>query len=611
MLVDVPDTVRAVLEGRGTAALLPGDAAEALKGLPDSSVDAVICDPPAGIGFMQREWDRFGGTGRGRDPRGAFVASMARILAQARRALKPGGHALVWAMPRTSHWAAWACEEAGFEVRDVVHHAFGSGFPKSLDASKAIDRMRGDREKVLAVTAWVKRARDAAGVTNAQIDAHFGLTGMAGHWTTQGEQPQVPTAEHWPRLLALLGVEGPPPEVQVVVDEVLASRGQPGPNWFRRPVTGEHERPAAAQVWRANKLGEEAGGPGERRDLPATEEAARWLGWGTALKPGHEHWILCRKPFKGTVADCLLANGVGALNVDACRVPLLGGERLPGYGPKGSDPANRRGVVGKALDPSGGDAERMASEQRASIERTNRLGRWPSNFVLSHGAGCERRGTKRVEGSKGTRGSPESAGEPQGLFQIPATGEDVGYVDADGTEEVEDWACEPGCPVAELDEQGEGASRYYPTHAYGRSDVESFEEGAPWPPFSYVPKPSASEKNAGLEGLPKREVHRYGAGIGEGKSPEAPAVEENHHPTVKPVALMRWLVRLVTPPGGVVLDPFMGSGTTGIAAAHEGARFVGVEREPDYFEVARRRVAWAIKHPPEEESVFDSLGGGE
>lgn len=112
--------------------------------------------------------------------------------------------------------------------------------------------------------------------------------------------------------------------------------------------------------------------------------------------------------------------------------------------------------------------------------------------------------------------------------------------------------------------------------------------------FYYVAKASRSERNAGLAGMDARAVHRYGAGIGEGRAPNAPVIESNHHPTVKPVALMQWLVRLVTPPDGLVLDPFAGSGTTGIACVHEGFRFVGIEQSNEYADIARARIAHAV-----------------
>lgn len=119
--------------------------------------------------------------------------------------------------------------------------------------------------------------------------------------------------------------------------------------------------------------------------------------------------------------------------------------------------------------------------------------------------------------------------------------------------------CADGCAVAELDAQQEGATRMFPA-------------------FRYQGKPSRAERDAGLEAAPTRDA---GAG------------RKNHHPTVKPVALMRWLVRLVTPRNGLVLDPFTGSGTTGVACVLEDVRFVGVELSGEYRDLALARIAHA------------------
>jgi site-specific DNA-methyltransferase (adenine-specific) len=121
--------------------------------------------------------------------------------------------------------------------------------------------------------------------------------------------------------------------------------------------------------------------------------------------------------------------------------------------------------------------------------------------------------------------------------------------------------------------------------------------------FFYCAKASRAERNAGLDGMPEVERQTQGRDVvrvidrrdGKGPVPVNAQIRPaaNHHPTVKPVALMRWLVRLVTPPDGLVLDPFAGSGSTGVACAHEGFRFIGIEREDDYAEIARRRIAAA------------------
>lgn len=114
-----------------------GDCLVVMRTMPDNSIDAIVTDPPAGILFMAKKWDSNKG---GRDK---WIAWMAEVAAECLRVIKPGGHALVWAIPRTAHWTATAWEDAGWEVRDKVYACFGSGFPKSLDIGKAIDKLFG------------------------------------------------------------------------------------------------------------------------------------------------------------------------------------------------------------------------------------------------------------------------------------------------------------------------------------------------------------------------------------------------------------------------------------------------------------------------------------
>jgi hypothetical protein len=123
--------------------LLFGDCVLRLRELASDSLDSLVTDPPAGIGFMGKGWDSDKG---GRD---AWVSWLTEVMRECYRVLKPGAHGLVWAIPRTSHWTAMALEDAGFEVRDVVTHLFGSGFPKSLDVSKAIDKAAGAEREIV------------------------------------------------------------------------------------------------------------------------------------------------------------------------------------------------------------------------------------------------------------------------------------------------------------------------------------------------------------------------------------------------------------------------------------------------------------------------------
>jgi len=335
---------------------------DALPAMDAGCVDAIVTDPPYGLAFMGKAWDK--------------TLPDPQTWVEALRVLKPGGHALIFGAPRLYHRLACAVEDAGFEIRDVLMWMFGSGFPKSLNVSKAIA-------------------------------------------------------------------------------------------------------------------------------APATPEAAAWAGWGTALKPAYEPILLVRKPLIGTVAQNVLTHGTGGINVDACRVD-------------GAKPATTRGAGGQHGFYSGGAQGRIEDDGR---------GRWPANVIMDEEAGAildEQSGirtthsgiVKSHHAAMGYSGSAGFAGERQ--------------VRADSG----------------------GASRFF-----------------------YCPKASRSEREAGLEATDGQRA--------------------NAHPTVKPIALMEWLVRLVTPPGGLVLDPFCGSGSTGVACARLGVRFLGLELDPDYAAIARRRIEHA------------------
>ena len=404
----------------GKARLIHGDCLERLRELPDCSVDSVVTDPPAGIGFMGKDWDKDKG---GRDN---WIKWMAEIAAECLRVLKPGGHALVWSIPRTSHWTATAWEDAGFQPRDRIAHCFGSGFPKSMNISKQLDKMAGaEREKKR-----VKPRPDTCGT-------------MAGSSDTRP--------------------------------------------WIERSrEVGYHEV---------------AG------DTPITESALQWNGWGTALKPAIEDWWLLRKPLIGTVAENVLAHGTGGINVDGCRVAHgddVNMAAVQRQKAEGSGIAVGKGFVGSILGKE--------------IPMYKPLGRWPANVIH------------------------------------------------DGSDEV-------------VGLMGDAAR------------------------FFYVPKASKADRDEGCEGLEYRTAGEMvdreegSAGIdnpraGAGRTGGA----RNFHPTVKPTALMRYLCRLVTPPGGIVLDPFTGSGSTGKAAILEGFRFIGIEREAEYLEIAKARIAHAISN---------------
>jgi len=262
-----------------------------------------------------------------------------------------------------------------------------------------------------------------------------------------------------------------------------------------------------------------------------------WQGWGTALKPAHEPIVVARKPLAGTVAGNVLEHGTGALNVDGCRVG--DGEGRANGGPR----PTRVATGGFNMSDSG---ERPTD------------GRWPANVVLDEEAAAM---------------LDEQTGERPGFSSQNDHGSQMGYGDSLV--------------------YGNGKGVYQ-----GRR--EGYNDSGGVSRFFYVAKASRAERNAGLEGFEEGPAPgSKRSAPAEGRTSALGRPRANHHPTVKPVALMRWLVRLVTPTGGTVLDPFAGSGTTGIAAALEGFRFIGMEQDAGYAEIAEARIAFWTEHGEE------------
>jgi hypothetical protein len=509
---------------------------------------------------------------------------------EAYRVLKPGGHLLAFGGSRTYHRLACAVEDAGFEIRDQLQWLYGSGFPKSHDVSKAMDKRRDDTDPVLVVTRWLNAEIKRADVRYADILRHFGFndgSGQVGHWTalSLGAQPAVPQWDQWLALKDLLGFSE---DMDAEVWRLNGRKGQPGEAWYEREAIGEGtyaaRRPragAGVTIHMPSAADETA---------PATDLARQWDGWGTALKPAHEPIVLARKPLTGTVAANVTAHGTGALNIGATRIGITDGAVMARQ--------NKPGANGWMNSSGGPNTAAIHGEPS---------GRWPSNVLLGHSPECREVGVKRVKGN----GHHPSARGTGGLGTSGHTGQD-GLDERNYRDEtVTTWECAPDCAVALLDAQsGERRSAgQYPSEARTSGIFGDRIQGALYSDsggpsrFFYTAKASRAERNAGLDGMPERmpdnaidrATQRQGLEGASGRGSLTKPMS-NHHPCVKPIALMRWLVRLICPPNGTILDPFAGSGSTGIAAILEGFDFIGVEQDAEYLAIARARIAHVEKH---------------
>ena len=265
-----------------------GDCIETMNQMPAESVDAIVTDPPYGLGFMGKKWD-------GLPPSLELAEACYRVL-------KPGGHIAAFGGTRTWHRLAVAIEDAGFEMRDSLAWLYGSGFPKSHDVGKAIDKRPGAMHHA-EFARHLKERRESAGLSRSDVSERVVGTRTGACWNW--EHHQFPEARWWPALRDLLDM-----------DEA---------RWG--PVIAEAEREVVGRAAWSNSANHFV--PGEDHSqrvqlditAPATPEAERWQGWGTALKPAFEPIVLARKPLaEKTVARNVLAYGTGAINVDACRI---------------------------------------------------------------------------------------------------------------------------------------------------------------------------------------------------------------------------------------------------------------------------------------------------
>ena len=454
--------------------VLLGNNLDLLPTLEANSVDSIVTDPPYELGFMGKKWDSTG------------IAYNVELWKECLRVLKPGGHLLAFGGTRTWHRIAVAIEDAGFEVRDSIAWMYGSGFPKSLDVSKAIDKAAGAEREVI------------------------------------GSRP-------------------------------LTGNGKTMKSGFHQPDGSGAGETIKEDVFEFTK--------------PATPEAQQWEGWGTALKPAFEPIIVARKPLIGTVAENVLTYGTGGLNIDESRIGFR-------------DDADKN-IVQSAKwhsipNQTYGKFEKQSnSEVLLGANSTPDKGRWPANVILD-----EYTADILDEQSGMSKGKPARTGRKGG--NAGALGEFGGSTaDAIGY-----WP----------EDLGGGASRFF-----------------------YVAKASKRDRNEGLENIEGKEIGAKGNGLARTcaicgasilnpcKCPDRTFVNptrQNFHPTVKPTALMEYLIKLVTPPNGLVLDPFTGSGSTGKAAILSGFRFLGIEVTEEYFPIIEGRLRHAETQGKENEGLF-------
>lgn len=503
--------------------VINGNNIDLLKNYPDNYFDAIVTDPPYGLGkepnaeevmkgwiekgyhevsgsgFMGKEWDAF-------IPQPIFWKEVFRVL-------KHGGHVVSFFGTRTYDWGVMAMRFAGFEVRDCIQWLYGSGFPKSYNVGKGIEG------KIMLGDSNPSKFKNLQGKVSEQVLGFANSDFSSGHKIKVYDKTKIDV------------------------------------------------------------------------DYQSTQ-GKQWEGWGSALKPANEPIVLARKPLeKGlSIAENVLKWGTGGINIDGCRVGL----------PKDDPQVKLR--EGKTIQAKGVNDVYSNGVGKIEGDYFNAKGRFPANLILTHHPECECKGLKKVKGTSGYETDGENSETKFG--QIKTNKITTHY----GSEEtIEDWDCHEDCPIRIMDEQsgilksgggdkstkGKELKNYGIYGKYTPTETKSYQSdtgGASR--FFYCAKASKSERNKGLEGFEEKIMEGRDEGQDERNVAykPRPTPMANVHPTVKPIKLMQYLVRLITPPNGKVLDPFCGSGTTGIACKLEGFEFVGLEQDAEYSKIAQSRI---------------------
>lgn len=603
--------------------VLNGNNIDLLKQYPDNYFDAVVTDPPYGLGkepnalelmkdwvehgyheikgsgFMGKEWDAF-------VPQPIFWQEVFRVL-------KHGGHVVSFFGTRTYDWGVMAMRFAGFEVRDSIQWLYGSGFPKSHNIINTLkNQLQCKVEKKNAIIAitnlfQLKEVKEMDGqdivVENVLVKVKekegFQFVSFVKDISMFQNLIWKDKEEEYKEHFVLINVSRIGNQKTSTLKIILIGRVESSlEKMDMLELTWEKVNiDLNTTLSLKNILEEESLKEKMFTTLTGLEQIIESkicnyvlnpniqkfiTNNHSALKPSTEPIVLARKPIeKGlSIVENVLKWGTGGINIDGCRVGNI---------------ANTIRPIGKSLIGTF-----QLNQKTHEISGRNDVGRFPANTILSHHPECECKGLKKVKGVTGGKNDiivDSKFGQVSNIAQKP-----FDYADENGQETIEIWDCHEDCPIKIMDEQsGQTKSQrsergnIVENNVYGKYNLKDdtlrgHTDSGGASRFFYCAKASKSERNYGLKGFEeKRPDDRSAKDMGVFDE-KGVGKQSNFHPTVKPVKLMQYLVRLITPPNGIVLDPFCGSGTTGIACKLEDFNFVGMEQDPEYHKIAEARI---------------------
>ncbi|UOK17941.1 site-specific DNA-methyltransferase [Escherichia phage BUCT618] len=603
--------------------LIHGDCLEVLKGMPDNSVDSIVTDPPYGLSFMGKKWD--------------YEVPDQAIWEECLRVLKPGGHLLAFAGTRTQHRMAVRIEDAGFEIRDMIAWVYGSGFPKSANVSKQIDQQERNR--------WVKiiKAIDKTNLSEmAELWINSRNANAAGlsfqrNQTEAGLNTQKNGFAHGS---VLLQVSHKNCDALAVIAELNSTEAHPTSEGNCSSAQSNAESTITASKSHATTAEKS---PENREatlcmvDFSALHSAWGWQGESRADKlkavEALKIW-LGRKPSSRREATSALC---AALTDDLKRITLSQSKTFLSYDTtrqmacaSAISATITESTAASLISFTAGTLKSKAIDKAAGAEREV-VGSYEVTRDMSGGSWAELHGkpnsakmhnitapaTDAAKQWQGWGTALKPALEPITVARKPFKGTvaanvmewGTGALNIDGCRVVGDvWTRRT--PYKDNIKGGQlHAAKSESTYACG---PQSCNELGRWPanlihdgshevmsefPANVVANGGSGvfNQHAWMRYETPQNINRSKGSAARffycAKASKKDRGEGNNHPTVKPTDLMAYLCRLVTPPGGVVLDPFMGSGSTGKAAVREGFRFIGIEMDAEYLAIAEARIA--------------------
>ncbi len=519
--------------------LILGDCLEKMKEIPDNSIDLVLTDPPYGLEFMGKSWDKWEDNFNYKWASACFPK------------LKAGAFLVFTMTPRQD--LLWRClagtEKAGYELKTSgMYWLYHTGFPKALDISKAIDKKNNrTEESFVPFGKYLKEKRIEKDFSMNQIDSLLGTNTAYSWWEGRKAGIQLPSKSLYLKLKEVLGLDN---RFDKLIERIEAER----------EVIGINQNIKGRKLRNIKTLNVGAGAGNDTKITePNLSEACKWQGWKSfQLKPAVECIIVAQKPREQkTITGQVLENGCGAVNIGECRIPYANDSEK-----------EKCGFHGRTVDSE------IYGKYGCSPARPNENeGRFPANLIVQDNP-------LQGEG-KGNGFRPNRQNHNKTALNFKGFSGDKKTV---------------GVHLNEYPDSG-STNRFYSLDAWAEKRNITLAKNSA---FFDVPKPSKAEKNTGLEEVEEKKQRMNGANSHncfeqEGSGRKTNTLNKNNHPTCKPVTLFRYLATLFCQPNGTILDPFMGSGTTGIAVLQENKKFIGIEKEEEYFKIAKARIA-ELKH---------------